>query len=92
MVRQSCHNTTATIQILNLQLQPIAELKLDGHIFDQERATMLIEIYRKDNIWRLAANGQGFNAGLAALIQHFGGEVAEEAAPQHTPTPASRLI
>ena len=68
----------ATIQILNLQLQPIAELKLDGQLFAQERATMLVEIYRKDNIWRLAAIGQGFNAGLAALIQHFGGQVAEE--------------
>ena len=71
----------ATIQILNLQLQPIAELKLEGQLFAQERATMLVEIYRKDNIWRLAAIGQGFNAGLAALIQHFGGEVAEESAP-----------
>jgi len=74
----------ATIQILNLQLQPIAELKLDGSIFDQERATMLIEIYRKEGIWRLAAIGQGFNAGLAALIQHFGGEVDEESAAQQT--------
>ncbi|WP_288406393.1 VWA domain-containing protein [uncultured Acinetobacter sp.] len=73
-----------TVQILNLQLQPIAELKLDGIIFDQERATMLIEIYRKDGIWRLAAIGQGFNAGLAALIQHFGGEVAEETTPVAT--------
>ena len=83
----------ATIQILNLQLQPIAELKLDGGFFDQERATMLIEIYRKDGIWRLAAIGQGFNAGLAALIQHFGGEVAEEpTAQQSTPvTPQSNI-
>lgn len=71
----------ATIQILNLQLQPIAEFKLEGQLFAQERATMLVEIYRKDNIWRLAAIGQGFNAGLAALIQHFGGEVAEESTP-----------
>ncbi|OEY94856.1 tellurium resistance protein [Acinetobacter proteolyticus] len=78
----------ATIQILNVQLQPIAELTLDGSIFDQERATMLIEIYRKDSIWRLAAIGQGFNAGLAALIQHFGGEVAEEPTLQQT-TPAA---
>ncbi len=78
----------ATIQILNLQQQPLAELKLDGSIFDQERATMLVEIYRKDNIWRLAAIGQGFNAGLAALIQHFGGEVAEEPTAQQM-TPAA---
>ena len=87
----------ATIQILNLQLQPIAELKLDGQLFAQERAIMLMEIYRKDNIWRLAAIGQGFNAGLAALIQHFGGEVAEEnstplAAPSPQPTVAPTAV
>jgi hypothetical protein len=79
------------VQIVNLQQQVVAEFRLDGHMFDQERAAMLIEIYRKDNIWRLAANGQGFSAGLAALIQHFGGEVAEEAAPQVTPPPLSKI-
>lgn len=80
-----------TVQILNLQQQVVAEFRLDGHMFDQERAAMLIEIYRKDNIWRLAANGQGFSAGLDALIQHFGGEVAEEAAPQISSTPQSNI-
>jgi len=79
------------VQVLNLQQQVIAEFRLDGHMFDQERAAMLIEIYRKDNVWRLAANGQGFSAGLAALIQHFGGEVAEEAAPQVTPPALSKI-
>jgi len=79
------------VQVVNLQQQVVAEFRLDGHMFDQERAAMLIEIYRKDNIWRLAANGQGFSAGLAALIQHFGGEVAEEAAPQVTPPPLSMI-
>lgn len=79
------------VQVLNLQQQVIAEFRLDGHMFDQERAAMLIEIYRKDNIWRLAANGQGFSAGLAALIQHFGGEVAEEAAPQVTVPPLTSI-
>jgi stress response protein SCP2 len=80
-----------TVQILNLQQQVVAEFRLDGHTFDQERAAMLIEIYRKDNIWRLAANGQGFSAGLDALIQYFGGEVAEEAAPQISSTPQSNI-
>ncbi|WAU74890.1 VWA domain-containing protein [Acinetobacter sp. TR11] len=79
------------VQVLNLQQQVIAEFRLDGHMFDQERAAMLIEIYRKDNVWRLAANGQGFSAGLAALIQHFGGEVAEEAAPQVTVPPLTSI-
>ena len=67
-----------TVKIMDLQNQPIAELELNHHLFDQERATMLVEIYRKDGVWRLAAIGQGFNDGLAALIRHFGGEVADE--------------
>ena len=79
------------IQVLNSQQQVVAEFSLNDHMFDQERAAMLIEIYRKDNIWRLAANGQGFSAGLGALIQHFGGEVAEEAPPQISSTPQSNI-
>ncbi|KHO14335.1 tellurium resistance protein [Acinetobacter baumannii] len=67
-----------TVKIMDLQNQPIAELELNHHLFEQERATMLVEIYRKDGFWRLAAIGQGFNDGLAALIRHFGGEVADE--------------
>ncbi|MFU8925670.1 VWA domain-containing protein [Acinetobacter puyangensis] len=66
------------IQILNLQQKILAQFQIDGSDFAQERATMLIELYRKDNIWRLAAIAQGFNTGLAALIQHFGGDVADE--------------
>lgn len=75
-----------TVKIMNLQNQPIAELELNHHLFDQERATMLVEIYRKDGVWRLAAIGQGFNDGLAALILHFGGEVAVEGVVQKEST------
>ena len=74
---------------------PHASFALTGQDFDQERALMLLEIYRKDGIWRVSATGQGFNGGLAALVKHFGGEVAEEApnasqAPiQSSPAPAT---
>ena len=46
-----------------------------------ERAVMLIEIYRKDGLWRLSPVGQGFNGGLDALVNHFGGDVAPPAPP-----------
>ncbi|MFI8143919.1 VWA domain-containing protein [Acinetobacter sp. ABJ_C5_2] len=75
-----------TVKIMNLQNQFIAELELNSQLFDQERATMLIEIYRKDGVWRLAAIGQGFNDGLAALIRYFGGEVADEGVVQKEST------
>ncbi|MGQ9659659.1 MAG: TerD family protein [Thermochromatium sp.] len=49
-----------------------------GADFAEERALMLLEIYRKDGVWRTCALGQGFNGGLAALVTHFGGTVAGE--------------
>ncbi|MEA3640696.1 MAG: TerD family protein [Lamprobacter sp.] len=64
-----------------------------GADFAAERALMLLEIYRKGGIWRTAAIGQGFNGGLAALVEHFGGTVAEStpaAAPPPTQPPTSK--
>ncbi|MBK1724593.1 VWA domain-containing protein [Thiocystis violacea] len=58
----------------------VATFAFQGSDFDQERALMLIELYRKAGIWRLAISGQGFNGGLDALVRHFGGEVANEVA------------
>ena len=40
-----------------------------------EKALILAELYLKDE-WRLAAVGQGFQGGLEALLEHFGGQSA----------------
>ncbi|WP_336970778.1 TerD family protein [Sphingobium aromaticiconvertens] len=48
-----------------------------------EKAIMLLELYRHGGDWRLGSIVQGFNGGLAALVKHFGGDVADE------PTPAA---
>lgn len=63
----------------------VAAHRFDGSAFAAERALMLLELYRKDGVWRLNAIGQGFNGGLDALIVHFGGTVAE---PEPSPPPA----
>lgn len=66
--------------------------RFDGGHFASERAVMLLEFYRKDGAWRLCAVSQGFNGGLDALVQHFGGSVAEKPAPapaQQRPAPAA---
>lgn len=76
---QTMAQLPATVINLQNQQQAAATFKLDGNMFNQEKALMAIELYKKDNIWRMSAVGQGFNGGLAALIKHFGGEVAEEA-------------
>jgi tellurite resistance protein TerA len=64
----------------------LAEFKLQGSDYADEKALMLAEIYWKDS-WRFAATGQGFAAGLAGLLKHFGGVVAEETAAPPTAAP-----
>jgi stress response protein SCP2 len=65
----------------------IARFAFSGSDFQNEKAVMLGELYRKDGAWRFSAVGQGFNGGMAALVKHFGGEVIEE-----MPLPASTTI
>jgi tellurite resistance protein TerA len=51
-----------------------------GFDFQDEKAVIVGEIYRKDGTWRFGAVGQGFNGGLSALLKHFGGAEAGPAA------------
>ena len=67
----------------------LARFAFAGSDFAQEKAVMLLELYRKDGGWRCMAVGQGFNGGLDALVRHFGGEV-EPTAP--SPAPASAVM
>ena len=64
-----------------------ASFPFSGTDFADERALILLEIYRKDGTWRLCALGQGFNGGLEALVRSFGGSVAETPPPP-APAPA----
>ena len=45
--------------------------------FAQQQASMLMQLYRKSGVWRVSNVAQGFNGGLAAIVQHFGGDVEE---------------
>jgi tellurite resistance protein TerA len=56
----------------------IARFSFSGTDFQNEKALMLGELYRKEGAWRFSAVGQGFDGGLNALVKHFGGEVLEE--------------
>lgn len=64
---------------------PLLSYRVTGRDFQQQRAVMLFDVYWKDT-WRVGAVGQGFNGGLAALVGHFGGEVADTPAAR-PPTP-----
>ncbi|NEX21037.1 tellurium resistance protein [Thiorhodococcus mannitoliphagus] len=65
----------------------VGRFAFTGADFASERALMLLEIYRKDGIWRTCALGQGFNGGLDALVKHFGGTVAEPTPAPSAPEP-----
>ena len=69
------------IELLNSSGQVVATYALSPSYFSQEKAAMLVEVYFKNDLWCLAAIGQGFNSGLNALVRHFGAEVAEDLAP-----------
>jgi stress response protein SCP2 len=62
----------AKLILLNQQGEVLAIYQLNASDFSQEKAVMLIEIYFKNDLWRIAAIGQGFNGGLKALVRHFG--------------------
>lgn len=64
-----------------------AEFNVAEHL-SNERAVMMIELYRHSSGWRCGTIAQGFAGGLASLIGHFGGAVADAATPTPTPLPA----
>lgn len=62
--------------------QEVGRFSYGGSEFRGERALVACEIYRKGADWRFNAVGRGFNGGLKALVESFGGTVA-------APTPSS---
>ncbi|MBQ7561018.1 MAG: TerD family protein [Synergistaceae bacterium] len=58
-------------------------MTLTGQDFNNERAIISIEIYRKDG-WRIAAIANGFNGGLGDLLKFYGGQEikSESKAPE----------
>ncbi|MEU7315630.1 TerD family protein [Streptomyces sp. NPDC007083] len=72
--------------------EEVARYPFDGSEFSTERAVMLGDIYRKDDVWRFAAIGQGFDGGLDALLKHFGGEVLEEEQEEEQSAPGAGAV
>lgn len=61
----------------------VATFVVSADLFKNEKAVMLASIYHK-NVWRFGSIGQGFDGGLPALVQYFGGEVEQSAEQQQT--------
>ncbi|MFJ9951843.1 TerD family protein [Kitasatospora sp. NPDC091207] len=56
----------------------VGRYSFTGAEFSTERAVMLADLYRRDGEWRITPVGQGFDGGLRALLENFGGEALEE--------------
>ncbi|HEX8478957.1 MAG TPA: TerD family protein [Telluria sp.] len=69
-----------------ITLGDVVQFPMSGADFQDEKAVIVGEVYRKDGVWRFGAVGQGFNGGLSALLKHFGGT---EAGPGSSPSPVS---
>ncbi|MGM9949961.1 MAG: VWA domain-containing protein [Lysinibacillus sp.] len=92
--------TMGTIQSGSIDIrsggQPILTYELKAADFKNEKAIIITELYYK-SIWRIAAVGQGFDGGLAALLTSFGGEVGEEEhtieqPPSLAPAPSDKKV
>lgn len=65
-----------------------ADYRFSGSGFQAEKALILCELYRKDGIWRYSVVASGFNGGLEALLNHFGGQAVQPSQPAPAPAPA----
>ena len=77
--------------ILKADGQALMRYGFSGADFDQEGVLMLAEIYQKDGVWRVWASGQGFAGDLSALLQHFGGQEAQESSSASAPSPSATV-
>ena len=69
---------SGTVDLL-LNGQQKARFNIQPELFAAEKAVMLLQVYQSSGTWRVGVVSQGFNGGLAALVQYFGGEVDESA-------------
>lgn len=83
------NGTMRTLGASKVTVGQAIEFPLSGADFQDEKAVILGEIYRKDGVWRFGAVGQGFNGGLSALLKHFGGTEAEASPAPAAPVPAA---
>ena len=82
-------NQIQSLEIGIWQQSQKVQAEYEAADFAQQQASMLLQLYRKSGIWRVSNVAQGFNGGLAAIVQHFGGDVEEgnSTAAEATATP-----
>ena len=83
--------TMRTLGSSSMTLGDAVRFPFGGADFQDEKAVIIGEIYRKDGVWRFGAVGQGFNGGLSALLKHFGGTEAAPARPEQKKVSLSKV-
>ena len=76
------------IQSLNIQIGSSYRFELSNNHFQNETAIILLKIYQHNGAWKITPVLQGFNDGLAKLVVHYGGTLAE---PVEIPNPSPSL-
>jgi tellurite resistance protein TerA len=82
-------STMRGIAASSLSVGNAVSFPFTGSDFNEEKAIIIAELYRRDGQWRFGAVGQGFNGGLSALLKHFGGEEAGSGAAAAAPIAAT---
>ncbi|MBH0048766.1 TerD family protein [Pseudoalteromonas sp. SWYJZ19] len=54
-----------------------------------ESALILLEVYKRNNSWKIKFVGQGFNGGLKPLAEHYGVDIADEPVVEPSPPKAA---
>lgn len=74
------------VRVIDQLEQVVAEHALTE--LSSETAVQVLEIYRREQSWKLRAVGQGYDDGLAGLARDFGVHVEEPAPPAAAPSGA----
>lgn len=84
--------TMRSIAASSLSVGNAASFPFTGSDFNEEKAIIIAELYRREGQWRFGAVGQGFKGGLSALLKHFGGEEAGSDAAAAAPIAATVAV
>ena len=63
-------------------------LSMSGSDFQQEKAIIAVEVYRKDT-WRINTIARGFNGGLSDLLKNYGGEEVDNPSGNNNQNPVN---
>lgn len=73
------------VEVVDHQRTTIASIDLSN--LRSESAAILLEVYRRADVWKLRAVAQGWDAGFSALVEHYGLEVGEDASTPFASVP-----